>query len=130
LEIEANVRWIQQHLYIFLCIALTVASQLIMRWRVGAAGALPESAAERFNFIGELLLTPWIWLGIGCTFLAGVSWMLALTRFELSYAFPFTGASFLLILFAGAVLFNEHVSATRIIGTVIVMLGLFVVVRS
>ncbi|MCC6596307.1 MAG: hypothetical protein IT477_07375, partial [Rhodanobacteraceae bacterium] len=88
------MRWIQQHSFILLCVAFTVASQLLMRWRVGLAGDLPAVLGERVEFIGRLLITPWIWLAIVCTFLAGVSWMLALTRFELSYAFPFTGVSF------------------------------------
>lgn len=101
-----------------------------MRWRVGAAGPLPASTAERVSFIIGLLLTPWIWVAIGCTFLAGVSWMLALTRFELSYAFPFTGISFLVILLASAFLFNEHVTIARVAGTLLVMAGLAVVVRS
>ncbi len=127
---EQTVRWLQHHSFILLCIAFTVTSQLLMRWRVGLAGTLPEATGERVQFIAHLLLSPWIWLAVACTFLAGVSWMLALTRFELSYAFPFTGASFLLILFCGAVLFNEHVSVVRIIGTAVVMLGLFIVVRS
>jgi drug/metabolite transporter (DMT)-like permease len=77
-----------------------------------------------------MLLTPWVWGAILCTFLAGVAWMLALTRFELTYAFPFTGVSFVLILFAGAYLFGEHVSLARIAGTLLVVLGLIVVVRS
>jgi multidrug transporter EmrE-like cation transporter len=124
------VRWVQQHSFIFLCIAFTVTSQLLMRWRVGAAGPLPAATAERVNFVIGLLLTPWIWLAVLCTFLAGVSWMLALTRFDLSYAFPFTGVSFLVMLLAGALMFHEHVTTARAIGTFLVMFGLVVVVRS
>ncbi|MBC6942277.1 MAG: hypothetical protein DWB45_06100 [Xanthomonadales bacterium] len=124
------MRWIQQHSFILLCVAFTVASQLLMRWRVGLAGDLPAVLGERVEFIGRLLITPWIWLAIVCTFLAGVSWMLALTRFELSYAFPFTGVSFLIMLFAGSLMFHEHVTMGRAIGTLLVMVGLIVVVRS
>jgi drug/metabolite transporter (DMT)-like permease len=124
------VRWIQLHAFILSCVLFTVSSQLLMRWRVGLAGPLPEAATDRVEFLVRLLLTPWIWLAVACTFLAGVSWMLALTRFELSYAFPFTGASFLVMLFAGAFLFHEHVSIARIAGTLLVLLGLVVVVRS
>jgi multidrug transporter EmrE-like cation transporter len=124
------MRWLQQHSFIFLCIAFTVSSQLLMRWRVGAAGSLPAGAVDRIQFVAALLLTPWIWLAIACTFLAGVSWMLALTRFDLSYAFPFTGVSFLVMLLAGAFMFNEHVTAARAVGTLFVLLGLIVVVRS
>lgn len=124
------MRWLQQHSFIFLCIASTVTSQLLMRWQVGLAGPLPAVTSERAAFIFNLLMTPWIWLSILLTFLGGVSWMLALTRFELSYAFPFTGASFIVMLFASAFMFSEHVTLTRVCGTLLVMLGLIVVVRS
>jgi multidrug transporter EmrE-like cation transporter len=124
------VRWVQQHAFILLCIAFTVTSQLLMRWRVGAAGPLPAGSLERVHFIAALLLTPWIWLAILCTFFAGVSWMMALTRFDLSYAFPFTGISFLVMLTAGALMFSEQVTFGRLVGTLLVVLGLIVVVRS
>jgi len=123
------MRWLQSHAYLLLYIAFTVSSQLIMRWRVGIAGAnapIESSSA----FIASLLLTPWVWMAFLATFLAGVAWMLALTRFELTYAFPFTGVSFVLILLAGAFMFGEHVSIARIAGTLLVVLGLIVVVRS
>ena len=123
------MRWLQSHAYLLLYIAFTVSSQLIMRWRVGIAGAnapIQTSSA----FIASLLLTPWVWMAFLATFLAGIAWMLALTRFELTYAFPFTGVSFVLILLAGAFMFGEHVSIARIAGTLLVVLGLIVVVRS
>lgn len=124
------MRWLQYHTVLLLYIVFTVASQLIMRWRVGSIGTLSPAANERIAFVASMLMTPWVWVAILCTFLAGVAWMLALTRFELTYAFPFTGVSFVLILFAGAFMFGEHVSLARIAGTLLVVLGLIVVVRS
>jgi len=123
------MRWLQSHAYLLLYIAFTVSSQLVMRWRVGIAGATAPIQTSS-AFIVSLLLTPWVWMAFLATFLAGVAWMLALTRFELTYAFPFTGVSFVLILLAGAFMFGEHVSIARIAGTLLVVLGLIVVVRS
>jgi len=122
--------WLQRNAFLLLYILFTVASQIIMRWRVGPSSDAATDAMSRFQFVTSMLLTPWVWGAILCTFLAGVAWMLALTRFELTYAFPFTGVSFVLILFAGAYLFGEHVSLARIAGTLLVVLGLIVVVRS
>jgi len=124
------MRWLQHHTFLLLYIVFTVASQLIMRWRVGSAGGLSPTAGDQLHFVASMLMTPWVWAAILSTFLAGVAWMLALTRFELTYAFPFTGVSFVLILFAGAFMFGEHVSLARIAGTLLVVLGLIVVVRS
>lgn len=123
------MRWLQHHAFLLLYIVFTVGSQLIMRWRVGYP-ASSLAATDRLAFVVSMLMMPWVWVAILCTFLAGVAWMLALTRFELSYAFPFTGVSFVLILIAGAFLFGEHVSMARIAGTLLIVLGLIVVVRS
>jgi len=124
------MRWLQHHSFLLLYIVFTIGSQLIMRWRVGAAGSLSPAATDRIGFVFSMLMTPWVWVAILCTFLAGVSWMLALTRFDLTYAFPFTGVSFVLILLAGAFVFGEQVSLARVAGTLLVLIGLIVVVRS
>jgi multidrug transporter EmrE-like cation transporter len=121
--------WWQRHAYLMLYIVFTVASQLIMRWRVGGAGALAPDA-DRLGFVLNLLAMPWVWVAFASTFLAGVMWMLTLGRLDLTYAFPFTGITFLIILFAGTLVFGEPVSAGRVIGTLLVVAGLIVVVRS
>ena len=122
--------WFRQNLFLILYIVLTTASQLIMRWQVTAATPSLTQWGSRFAFVVAMLMTPWVWVAILATFLAGVAWMLALTRFELTYAFPFTGVTFALILLAGAFLFGEHVSFARVAGTTLVLIGLIVVVRS
>ena len=119
--------WWQRHTYLLAYIVFTVASQLIMRWRVGGAGAL---GADRIGFVLGLLMMPWVWVAFACTFLAGVMWMLTLARLDLTYAFPFTGITFLIVLLAGAFVFGEEVSIGRIAGTLLVVAGLIVVVRS
>jgi drug/metabolite transporter (DMT)-like permease len=121
--------WWQRHAYIFLYIVFTVASQLIIRWRIGPANAAADPA-DRVAFVLGLLAMPWVWVAFVCTFLAGVTWMLTLARLDLTYAFPFTGITFLLILLAGALMFGEHVSIGRVAGTLLVVAGLIVVVRS
>jgi drug/metabolite transporter (DMT)-like permease len=120
--------WLRSNAFLILYIVLTTASQLIMRWQVSAAA--PSAPENRLAFIVSMLLTPWVWAAILATFLAGLAWMLALTRFELTYAFPFTGVTFALILLAGAFLFGEHVGLARIVGTFLVLIGLIVIVRS
>ena len=111
--------WWHRHAYLLLYIVFSVASQLIIRWRVGGAGALAPGA-DRLQFVLHLLAMPWVWAAFLSTVLAGVMWMLTLGRLDLTYAFPFTGITFLVILFAGAFVFGEPVSAWRVIGTLLV----------
>jgi len=117
------------HGYIFCTIMFTVYSQLVMRWQVSQAGSLPEDAAGKARFIISLLLNPWVITGLVSTFLSGVSWMLAMTRFEISYAFPFVSLNYVLILIASYFLFNESVDYHKVVGSFIVVFGILVIAK-
>ncbi len=106
-----------------------VYSQLIMRWQVSLAGPLPAGGTDKIFFILRLLGNPWVLSGIFATFLAGVSWMLAMTKFEISYAFPWASLNFVLILLFSVLLFGESVTAPKVIGTILVMAGIGVLAK-
>ena len=117
------------HGTIVLTLAFTLYSQVIMRWQVAGAGSLPADVTGKVQFILALLLQPWVLSAILASFLAGVSWMLAMTRFELSYAFPFMGLNFVLVAGAAALLFGESFTMARLVGTLLVVAGIVVLVR-
>lgn len=117
------------HSYIIFTVFFTVYSQLIMRWQVTMAGQLPDDGVGKIQFIAALLLNPWVISGIIATFFAGVSWMLAMTRFEVSYAFPFVSLNYVVVLITSVFLFDESMSSTKIIGTLIIVFGIIVLAR-
>lgn len=117
------------HSYIFLTILFTVYSQLVMRWQVAAAGQLPDDMSGKIRFIVVLLLNPWVVTSIIATLLAGVSWMLAMTKFEVSYAFPFVSLNYVLILAASVFLFNESFTITKFAGSIVVMIGIIIIAK-
>jgi drug/metabolite transporter (DMT)-like permease len=59
-------------------------------------------------------------------FLAMLCWMAALTKFELSYAYPFMSLAFVLILILSAVLFREAITAPKLIGIALIMAGIII----
>lgn len=120
---------IADHIFIFLTIVFTVYSQLIMRWQVSAAGSLPVEMSNKIGFIFNLILNPWVLSGIMATFLAGISWMLAMTKFDISYAYPFVSLNYIFIMAAGFFLFNESVSPARLAGSALVVIGILVVAK-
>jgi len=118
------------HVYIIGTIVFTVYSQLIMRWQVSLAGALPVDLMGKVCFVAHLFLNPWVISSILATLFAGISWMLAMSRFEISYAYPWIGLNFLLMLFFGVLLFDELFSFGKFIGTALVVAGIIVISRS
>jgi drug/metabolite transporter (DMT)-like permease len=67
--------------------------------------------------------------GIIATFLAGVSWMLAMTRFEISYAFPFVSLNYVLILIASIFIFNEPFTASKLLGSMFIITGILIIAK-
>lgn len=117
------------HFYILSTIVFTVYSQLVIRWQVINAGHLPEDLNGKLNYIFHLFLNPWIISSIFATLFAGISWMLAMTKFEISYAYPWVALNFVLMLLFGLLLFNESLSASKIAGSVLVIAGIAVMAR-
>jgi drug/metabolite transporter (DMT)-like permease len=118
------------HIYILATVVFTVYSQLIMRWQVSKAPALPDDLMGKLQFLMELLLNPWVLSGVVATLFAGLSWMMAMSRFQLSYAFPFVSLNYVLVLAAGVLLFGETFSASRVAGVVAILVGLVILSRS
>jgi multidrug transporter EmrE-like cation transporter len=118
------------HIYIVGTIVFTVYSQLVMRWQVALAGELPDDLIGKIHFVVQLFLNPWIISSIFATLLAGVSWMLAMSRFDISYAYPWIGINFFLMLFFGVLLFDESFGLGKIAGTFLIVAGIIAIARS
>lgn len=107
-------------------VALTVYGQLVFKWRVDDAGELPGGGGERVAYLVRLMIDPWVISVFAAALLASVTWALALTRFELSFAYPFMALSFVLVLGFGAAFLSESVTPAKVIGVALIVLGLIV----
>ncbi len=117
---------ISAHFYIFLTILLGIYGQLVLKWQVTLAGSFPEGTSEKLSFILKLLLNPWVVSSLLAAFLGMLSWMAALSKAELSYAYPFTSLSFVLILVLSAALLHEPLTLTKVLGMVLIVAGIII----
>lgn len=111
------------YLYIFLTMALTVYGQIILKWRIQDFGALPAGTYEKVRFLLLLLLDPAILSGFVAAFLAGLAWMAAVSKFDLSYAYPFLSLNFVLVLLLSAWLLGEPLTWQRAAGVALIVFG-------
>lgn len=114
------------HLYIAFTLAFTLYGQLVIKWQINLIGQEPQSAMDKAIYVITLLQNPWVISGFISAFLAAVSWMLALSRFPLSYAYPFMSLSFVLIPLFSALLFKEVIRLPQLIGLFFVVCGVII----
>jgi multidrug transporter EmrE-like cation transporter len=113
-------------LYVATTVLLTVYGQLIVKWQVGRAGEFPVAVGDKLQFLLRLAVTPWMISVFLAAFVAALAWMAAMTRLELSRAYPFVGLSFVLVMIGSAIFFDESLSVSKVTGVLLIVLGLAV----
>ena len=121
-----EARPMTRFLYPLATLLLTVYGQLVVKWQVDRAGALPADLGGKIAFVGQLLVNPWVISVFVAAFLAAASWMLAMTHFSLSDAYPVMALSFGLVLFGSALWLGESLTWPKVAGVAIIAVGLVV----
>jgi len=116
--------------YLFGTIFFTVYGQLILKWRIRRYGNLPEHFSEKIVFLFNLLLDPFILSGFVSAVVASFFWMAAMTKFDLSYAYPFMSLSFVLVFFLSVWFFHEAMTMSKAVGLLLIVAGIVVSSRS
>jgi multidrug transporter EmrE-like cation transporter len=114
------------YIYIFGTILFTVYGQLIIKHQVAKYGALPEDMFEKLKFVFNLFLNPFIISGFLSALIASMFWMAAMTKLQLSHAYPFMSLSFVFVFFLSIWLFGEAFTPGKLIGLILIVLGLIV----
>lgn len=127
---ESNHPHMAGYLFIIGTVLLTVYGQVVFKWQVDKIQVSTASGLNaQVEFVVRLLLNPWIVSSLAAAFLASLSWAGALRYFELSYAYPFTSLSFVLVMGLGIWLFKETFSFAKLTGVGLIVLGLIIASR-
>jgi len=122
------MQFLLNHFYIFLSIILAVVGQLIIKWQMSAFSFNDYVTwQDKYMLAFSMLLNPYIVLSVLFTLFAGLSWMIAMTKFEISYAYPFTFLGIVLVTIFSAMFFGENINTYKILGIALIILGIAVI---
>jgi multidrug transporter EmrE-like cation transporter len=114
------------YLYVTLTVLLTVYGQIVIKWQVMQAGQFPTGGYGRIHFLWTLLLNPWVITALVGAILAALSWMVAMTKLQLSHAYPFVSSSFALVLLLSWALLDEPLTWQKLAGVVLITCGVII----
>ncbi len=117
------------YVYILLTVLLTAYGQLILKWRMNFLPQPPAPLPEKFWYLFKIIFDPYIFSGFFAAFLASLTWMAALARFELSFAYPFMSLAFVVVLGCGYLFLNESITLQKVIGMALIVIGLVIASR-
>ena len=111
-------------------VLLNACAQLLLKAGVAATGHISLSGAHLWRAAQALAFEPHILSGLVCYVASVVVWILALSRVEVSIAYPMLSLGYIVTAVAAWQLFGENLSTTRITGIVVIMVGVYLVARS
>lgn len=114
------------YLFVTATVVFTVYGQLIIKWQTGKAGEFPTGTSNQISYLTHFLLNPWVISSLLSAVVAAFAWIAALSKLELSRAYPFVSASFVLVLVLSALVFGESLTLPKIVGGALIVAGLIV----
>ena len=92
-------------------------------------GAMPELLREKIVFLLSNLLDPFILSGFAAAFATSLLWMVVLTKFEVSHAYPFMSLPFVIVLGFSILIFDESFTWGKLLGAFLICAGIIVTVK-
>jgi drug/metabolite transporter (DMT)-like permease len=115
------------HLFAIATPILASISQVIVKWQINQVSEMPEGLSQKLWLLMEFLIRPWIVFSMLITFFGGVTWIVAMTKLDISYAYPYVAATFILVPAAAVFVFGEQVTFGKLLGGILIVIGIAIV---
>jgi len=116
--------------YVLASVILNVLGQLSIKKGALLKGPMDLGGQTLFTTIYKTFSSPYIILGLLLYGISAFFWIIALSRVDLSYAYPILSLGYVLIMVLSYWLFQEQLNAMRILGTLTVVIGLCFIFKS
>ena len=113
--------------YIWTSIILGVCGQLLFKQGALQLGRIEFQMRPLTAIVTQMLTSPPLLLGFACYGGGTFFWIIALSKVDLSYAYPMLSIGYVLVFFFSWWLFKEAMTPLRLLGTVVVCLGVYLI---
>ena len=109
---------------------LNAAAQLALKAGMIRIGTFTFTLENLLPIGLKAATTPAVLAGLLCYGVSVIIWMMVLSRIEVGIAYPLVSLGYIITAIAAYFMFNEPLTATRIIGIVVIMVGVYLITRS
>jgi multidrug transporter EmrE-like cation transporter len=111
-------------------VALNATSQILMKTGMTQVGKFEFSGASFRQMTVGAATNIFIICGLVTMVISMVTHLMSLSRFDVSFAFPFLSIAYVLVLLYGYLAMGENVTALRVAGVALVVAGTVLIARS
>ena len=121
----------QKYIPLILAVVTTNAiSQMLLKQGMNTIGKFEFNGGSLASMFPVVALNPYVIGGLAVLVFSMGLHLMALSRVDLSFAYPFLSVSYVLVLFAGYFWFGEAINSARMLGVALICVGTFFVARS
>lgn len=113
---------------ILACVLMNVTAQVMLKHAMrGKTGHYGEGGPVEILLGGlKLLFNLLVFGALALYALGAMFWLYVLSRFDLSYAYPFGALAYVLVTAAGWLIFKEDIPPLRLVGIGCIMAGILI----
>lgn len=111
---------------LLLAVGLGVAGQMVMKTGMNQVGQID---AISLNVLARMFTNVYVVLGFAAYGLSSISYLMALSKLPLSFAYPMVGLGYVIVVFLSWLLLKEPVSLARWMGVLLICGGAFLIGR-
>ncbi len=114
--------------FVLISVLFNVSGQYSIKLGMNKFGAI-EINNELFSAFSKILIHPNIILGLVFYVISAFSWLIALSKLELSVAYPLLSIGYVILMFISYFFLNESLGINKIIGTLLIVGGILFISR-
>lgn len=116
--------------YLLAGVLLNAMAQLSLKMATQRLGVLSPEHGDVNAMLWRIAAQPAIWLGLACYAVSVLAWIVALSRTDVSLAYPFLSIGYVVTALAAWSLFGEALSPMRIAAIALICSGVVLLSRS
>lgn len=117
-------------IFVIITVFLNAASQLLLKVGISRVGKVSFDAANIIKLVIGALTNGYIMLGLITMTISMVTHILSLSRFDVSFVFPFISFAYIIVAVWGVVFLGEQFNMTRYIGIAVILAGTIILAMS
>lgn len=111
-------------------VLLNAGAQLALKQGMRTVGYFAFSLENVLPVGAKVALNPFVLAGLFCYVVSVIVWLMALSRVDVSYAYPLLSVGYIVTALAGQIFFGESLGPVRWSGILVICLGVFLITRS
>jgi len=116
-------------LFLLIAISLGAFGQISLKHGMKQFGSLGQPGVGLVSNVIRSIFTPYVLLGLALYAISSCFWLVVLSSWNLSYAYPMIAISYVLVVLLSRVFFREHVMPLQWLGIAFMCTGLVLVAR-